>query len=139
MVRRALRVVQQLEVELLGGAIVAIQFENFADDAASGLPFDLDNQIDGLAYLRFDILEGRLGVAAENEIGKAAKRLHSGVRVDGSQRSGVAGVEGIEQRSGFDSAHFTEDDPVRSPTQSGLQEIVERDAGLESIGLAFDG
>ena len=59
--------------------------------------------------------------------------------MDRRQRSGMAGVEGIEQRSCFDSAHFAEDDPVRSPAESGLQKVVERDVGLECIGLAFGG
>src|SRR5487761_1175472 len=36
------------------------------------------------------------------------------------------------------SAHFAQNDPVRSPAESRLQEIVERDICLERIGLAFD-
>ena len=50
----------------------------------------------------------------------------------------MACVEGIEQRSGLDSADFTQDDPVWSPAKSGLQQVVERDIGLERISLAFD-
>src|ERR1700677_1291755 len=50
----------------------------------------------------------------------------------------MARVEGIEQCSRLDSAHFAQDDPVRSPAESGLQKIVERDVGLERVGLAFD-
>src|ERR1035441_194728 len=50
----------------------------------------------------------------------------------------MAGVEGIEQGSCLDSTHFAENDPVGSPAQSGLQKVVERDVGLERIGLAFD-
>ena len=117
----ALRVVKQLEIELLGAAVVAIQFEDFADDAASRLPFDLDDQIDSLSDLGFDILKGRLGVAAKNEIGKAAERLYRRVRVNGGERSGVSGIEGIEQSSCFDSAHFAEDDAVGTPAQCRLQ------------------
>ena len=58
--------------------------------------------------------------------------------MDRSQRSCVAGIEGIEQRSRLDSADFAENDPVRTPSQSRLQKIVKRDLGLEGIGLAFD-
>jgi len=36
------------------------------------------------------------------------------------------------------STHFAENDPVRSPAESGLQKVVERDVGLERVGLAFD-
>src|SRR5229473_6661032 len=49
----------------------------------------------------------------------------------------MAGVEGIEQRTRLDSTHFAENDPIRSPAQSGLQKVIERDVGLERIGLAF--
>src|SRR5580698_2981934 len=49
----------------------------------------------------------------------------------------MAGIEGIEERSRLDSAHFAENDPVRSPAESGLQKIIEGDVGLERIGLAF--
>src|SRR5579872_814491 len=54
------------------------------------------------------------------------------------QRTGMACVEGIEQGPGFDSTHFAQDDPVRSPAESGLQKVVERDVGFEGVGLAFD-
>src|ERR1700689_4717092 len=49
----------------------------------------------------------------------------------------MAGVEGIEQGARLDSAHFAENDPVRSPQKGGFQKIIERDAGLERVGLAF--
>src|SRR5712692_5814938 len=49
----------------------------------------------------------------------------------------MAGVEGIEQRARLDSTHFAENDPIRSPAQSGLQKVIERDVGLERVGLAF--
>jgi len=49
----------------------------------------------------------------------------------------MAGVEGIEQGARLDSAHFAENDPVRSPAKGGFPKIIERDAGLERVGLAF--
>src|SRR6266852_8479716 len=49
----------------------------------------------------------------------------------------MAGVEGIEQRARLDSTHFAENDPVRSPAEGGLQKVIERDVGLERVGLAF--
>src|ERR1022692_151816 len=53
------------------------------------------------------------------------------------ERTGMAGVEGIEQGSCLDSTHFAENDPVWSPAQSGLQKVIEGDVGLERVGLAF--
>src|SRR5712692_5168683 len=54
------------------------------------------------------------------------------------QRTGMASVEGIEQRPGLKSTHFTENDPVRSPAESRLQKVIEGYVGLERVGLAFD-
>ena len=59
--------------------------------------------------------------------------------MDRGERSGVAGIERIEQRPRLDAAHLAQDDPVGPPAQRGLQQIVEGNAGLEGIGLAFDG
>jgi hypothetical protein len=103
------------------------------------LPLDMDDEIDGFPDLSFGVGEGRLRMVPHDEIGETAEGLFRRIGVDRSQRTGVAGVEGIEQRSRLDSAHFAQDDPVRSPAESGLQKIVERDVGLERIGLAFDG
>ena len=78
-------------------------------------------------------------MVAHDQIGEAMQGLLRRIGMDRRERSGVAGVEGIEQRSRLDSAHFAEDDPVRSPAESGLQKVVESDVGLERVGLAFDG
>src|SRR5258708_33177299 len=50
----------------------------------------------------------------------------------------MARVERIEQRPGFGSTHFAQDDPVRSPAESRLQKVVKRDVGFECVGLAFN-
>ena len=49
----------------------------------------------------------------------------------------MAGVEGIEERSHLGSAHFAQDEPIRSPAEGGLQKFIERDVGFERVGLAF--
>src|SRR5580693_1642655 len=49
----------------------------------------------------------------------------------------MAGIEGVEQRSCFDPTHFAQDDPIRSPAESGFQEVIEGNVGLECVGLAF--
>lgn len=113
--RNALRVVQQLEIELLRTAVIAIQLEDFADDAASWLSLDLDDQIDGLSDLGLHVLKGCLGVAAEDEVRKSSERLYGRICVNRSERSGMSGVERIKQGSRFDSAHFGENDAVGPP------------------------
>ena len=52
--------VDLLHLERLRGAVVVVQPEHFADHAAAWLPLDMDDVIDGLADLGFDVLEGGL-------------------------------------------------------------------------------
>ena len=127
-----------IDHEALRVAVVAAKSEHFANDSATRLALDMDNEIDGLSDLCFGVGKGRLRVAAHHEIGKATKGLFGRVRMDCGQRSGMAGVERIEQRSRLNSADFAEDDPVGTEAESGLQEVVEGDAGLEGIRLGFD-
>ena len=67
--------------------VIAAQPQHFADDAAARLALDMDNVIDGFSDFGLDVLEGSLGVAAENEVRKAAQRLCGRVGVNGGKRS----------------------------------------------------
>src|ERR1035437_9416486 len=67
------------------------------------------------------------------------QRLLRRIGMDRRERSGVAGVEGIEQGARLDSTHFAENDAIRPPAESGLEKVVESDVGFERIGLAFAG
>ena len=59
--------------------------------------------------------------------------------MDGGERTGMAGVEGVEQRARLDSAYLAKDDAVRSPAERGFQQVVESDRIPIRVGLAFDG
>src|ERR1700733_6459770 len=113
--------------------------EHFANGTAARLTLNVDNEINRISDFGFSVDEGGLRVIPHDEIGEAMECLFCRVGVDRSQRSGVPGIEGIEQRSCFDSADFAEDDPIRAPAQSGLQKIIKTDVGFERIRLTFDG
>ena len=85
------------------------------------LTLDMDDKIDGFSDLRFGIGEGGLRVATHDQIGEAAEGFLCRVGMDCRQRSRMASVEGIEQRSRLDSAHFAENDPVGSEAKRVLQ------------------
>jgi hypothetical protein len=59
-IERGIGATNGLESELLGAAVVALQSKDFADRTAARFALDMDHVIDGLADLRFDILEGGL-------------------------------------------------------------------------------
>src|SRR5260370_28365576 len=110
----------RVDQEAFRVTVVAAKRQNFADDAAAWLTLNMDNEIDGFSNLGFGIGEGGLRVIAHHQIGEAMQGLFRRVGMDRRERSGMAGVEGIEQRARLDSAHFAKDDPVRSPPESGL-------------------
>src|SRR5271170_5665647 len=118
--------------------VVADHAEDLTDDTTSRLTLDMDNEIDRISDLSLGIYESGLGMASHHQIGEAMESLFGRVGMDRSQRSCVAGIEGVEQRSRLDSADFSENDPVRTPAKCRLQKIVKCDPGLEGIGLAFD-
>ena len=126
-----------LNKEAFRVAVIAAKRQDLADDAAARLTLDMDDEIDSFSDLGFGIGERGLRVAAHHEIGETMKGFLGRVGVDRSQRTCMARVEGIEQRSRLDSADFAENDPVRSPAESGPSKVVERDLGLERISLAF--
>ena len=72
-IRDWIRVVNRLAMEALFGAVVAVQSEHFADDAAARKPLDMHDEIDRFADLRFHIGECSLRVRAHDEIGEAGE------------------------------------------------------------------
>ena len=126
-----------LNKEAFRVAVIAAKRQDFADNAAAWLTLDMDDKIDSFSDLGFGIGEGGLRVTAHHQIGETVKGFLCRVGMDRSQRTRMASVEGIEQRSCLDSADFPENDPVRSPAESGLQKVVESHLGLERISLAF--
>jgi hypothetical protein len=67
---------------------------------------DMDDEINGFSDLRFGIGEGGLRVATHDEIGEASEGFLCRVGMNRRQRTRMASVEGIEQGSRLDSAHF---------------------------------
>ena len=68
----AARLENLLHLERLCSPVVAVQFENFADHSKARLALDMDDEIDGLSDLSFNVLESGLRVAAQYEVCKAA-------------------------------------------------------------------
>jgi hypothetical protein len=93
----------RLDQETLGISVVPAKCQHFADDAATGLSFQVNNQVDRFSDLGFCVGERRLGVASNDEIGEPMESLLSGIRMNCRKRSGMTCIEGIEQRQGFDS------------------------------------
>ena len=128
----------RLDQETFRGAVITTKRYHLAENPASRLSLDMYDQINGLSDLCLGVGERGLGVLAHDEIGKTTEGLLCRIGVNRCERSRMDCFEGIEQRSCLPPQPFAHDDPVRSPAESRLQKIVERDVGLERVGLAFD-
>src|ERR1700731_3358716 len=115
-----MRLEYRLDQEALRIAVVSTEGQDFAHNATAWLPLDMDDKIDGFSDLSFGVGERGLRVATHDKIGEAAKGFFCRVGMNCRQRSGVASVEGIEQRSRLDSAPFAENDPVGSEAKRVL-------------------
>lgn len=82
-----------LHPEGLRGAVVAIEPDYLPNHAPTRLPFDVDNEIDGLPDFGLDVGEGCLRVAAQNQVGEPCESLRGGVRVDGRERAFMTRVK----------------------------------------------
>jgi len=58
---------------------------------------------------------------------ESRERLLGRVRVNGRERPGVAGVEGLEQVERLAAAHLADDDPIGSVTERGSEQVANRD------------
>ena len=119
--------------------VVSDHSQDFANRTPARPTLNMDDEIDRLPNLRFDVGESCLGMVSHDQIGETMEGLFGRIRMDRCQRTGVARVEGIKQGPRFDSAYFTQNNPIRSPAQSRLQKIVEGDSSLERVCLAFNG
>src|SRR5208337_2418409 len=119
--RRRLYLEYRLDQEAFRVAVVSPKGQDLTDNAAAILPLDMDDEIKGFSDLRFGIREGGLSVATHDQIGEAREGFRCRVGMNCRERSCMAGIEGIEQRSRLDSAHLAENDPVGSEAKRVLQ------------------
>jgi hypothetical protein len=110
-----------LDQEAFGIAVVPAKRQDFSENATRWSTLDMDDKIDGFSDLSFGVGERGLRVATHDKIGEAAKGFFSRIGMNCSERSRMASIEGIEQRSRLDSAHFAENDPVGSEAKRVLQ------------------
>src|SRR5205807_1744352 len=93
--------VNRLKPKLLCASVITIELQYFANRSFARLAFHMNHKVHSLCDLRFSVEKRCLSVAAHREICKATKGLFRRVRMDRSQRSGMARVERIEEGPGL--------------------------------------
>ena len=113
--------VNDLELELLRAAVVVVQSEDFANHAAARFALDMDDVIDRLADLRFNVLEGGLRVARRTRLAKRRSAFAAELAWMVASDPVWPVLSESSKRPRFDAANFAEDDAVGPPAQRGLQ------------------
>jgi len=75
---------------------------------------DVDHQIQATSRLGSYRIETGRTTSSQGEHGEPEQSLFRGTRVNRSQGAAMSGVHGIEQRPGFGSAHFADNDAIRA-------------------------
>src|ERR1039457_5436194 len=94
---------------------------------------DLDNGVDGVRDLLANGTLGNVQVGHGNHVFDARQGITRRVRVDGGERTLVAGVHGLEHVEGFFTAHLAHYDAIRTHAQAVDDELAHADRAF-----AFD-
>src|SRR5260370_15635459 len=134
-----MEVVDGCEAEHLLGAVVAAKLNHFGNASAFGESLYLDDDLNGVADLRGNVITIRLLMCPHSQLAKAMQRTERRTGVDCGHRPCVAGVEGIEQVARLRSTYLAKNDAVWSPAQRTLEQGGEVHNARMSVRLALCG
>src|SRR5712664_1968728 len=105
------------KVEQVGVGIVAVDFEDFGNESSPRPAFDLDNDVQRVPDVGLNSAVRKFHAALQNAAREASQTLFRGTRMDGGKRTGVAGIQELEQVEGFAAPDFAQQNPVGPMTQ----------------------
>jgi hypothetical protein len=85
------------EIEQVRIRIVAVDFEDFGNESPARPSFDMNHDVDRIADVRFNGAVRQLNAALQNATREPRQALLGGTGVNRGQRSGVAGVEKLQE------------------------------------------
>ncbi len=99
------------------------------------LTLDMDDSMNGRAYLRVGFSRKQGRSAAHEQGAQPKQRAFGAAGVNGGQCSPMSTIHRVEQSAGLGAAYLTENDPVRVMTKVRAQQIVKDDRFPMRIGL----
>ena len=123
-------------VEEVGVRVVAVDFEHFGDEAASGPALDLNDDMQRVADVAFNRAVGQFDAALQHATRKPRKTLFGRVRVNGGKCPRVTRIQKLQKIEGFTATNLTEQDTVRAVTKSGFEQVADRDARKAVLRVA---
>src|SRR5215469_18332917 len=73
------------------------------------------------------------------QVCKPAQRPPGRVRMDGRERPGMSGIQGVQEGTCLHSSNLAENDPVWTPAKRGLEERLKRNLRLVGVTLGLNG
>ena len=101
--------------------VVAVDFHDFGNEAPSGPPLQMHNDVYGVADVCLDRAIRQVDAALEDATGESSKALLCGGGMDGRKAARMSRVEELQEIEGFSSSYFTQDDSVRPVTKGGFE------------------
>jgi hypothetical protein len=107
-------------IEEIGIRVVPVDFKDFGDKPLPRPALDMNDHIDGVADAGFDGGVGKFHSALQYTTRKSRKTLLRRIRVNGGQRTGVAGVQELQKIECLTSTNFAD---IRTGYACGWCEI----------------
>src|SRR5690242_10151238 len=108
-------------VEQVGIGVVSVDEENFGNVSASRSALEMDNDIERIGDVGFNRAIGEVHAALQNATGEPRQPLLSRVCVNRAKRSGVSGVQELQEIEGLAATDLPENDAVGAVAEGSLQ------------------
>lgn len=116
-------------------AVLHAQIKNLPDAAPSLLPVDVHDQVDAAPDIRLDRIHIQAIASAHHQSCKTMDGFLGAAGVDGSKRTAMSGIHGIQKSPCLRAAHFAHNDAVGPMAENGLEQIIERDLTAVRVRL----
>ena len=122
-----LSLVDRAIVEEVGVRVVAVDFEDFGDEAAARAALDVNDDIERVADVGLDGAVRKLNAALQHATREASEALLGRIGVNGGKRARVAGIQKLQKIERFAASNFAEQNAVRAMAKSGFQQVADGD------------
>ena len=106
------RDVNGAEIEQVRVRVVAVDFEDFANEPPARPSVDMNDNVERIADVGLDGAVRQFNAALQNAARESRQALLRGTGMNRGQRAGVTGVEKLQEVEGLAGPDFAQQDPI---------------------------
>ena len=122
--------VESFDVPCVAPGLVATDVRGFFHEAPAVGAGHMDHHRDAVDHAPARDVPRKIAAALHGAARQARQGALGVVRVDGGERTAVAGVEGLQQVGRFAAAHFADDDVIGAVPQGVPHQVADRNGAL---------